>query len=61
VIEQIAVIYGIEAKIRVWKPSGGGFRQLESRPMMEALKARLLAVKDGLSRNRLNNGDRLHA
>jgi transposase len=26
------------------------FRQFESRPVMEALKARLLAVKDGLSR-----------
>jgi transposase len=51
VIEQIAVIYGIEAKIRGMEAERRrAFRQLDSRPVMEALKARLLAVKDGLSR-----------
>ena len=51
VIEQIAVIYGIEAKIRGMEAERRrAFRQLNSRPVMEALKARLLAVKDGLSR-----------
>lgn len=50
-IEQIAVIYGIEAKIRGMEAERRrAFRQLDSRPVMEALKARLLAVKDGLSR-----------
>jgi len=50
VIEKIAVVYGIEAKIRGMEAKQRrAFRQFKTRPVMEALKARLLAVKDGLS------------
>lgn len=51
VIEQIASVYEIEAKIRGMEAKQRrAFRQFKTLPVMEALKARLLAVKDGLSR-----------
>ena len=51
VIERIAAIYEIEARIRgLNAEERRAARQAETRPLMEVLKARLEAVKDGISR-----------
>lgn len=51
VIERIAGIYEIEARIRGRDAEERrAVRQAETKPLMEALKARLEAVKDGISR-----------
>ena len=49
-IETIAAVYAIEKRIR-GKSAGlsKSVRQAETRPIMDALHARLLAVRDGLS------------
>ena len=51
VIARIAAVYAIEERIRgldAGERRAG--RQAETKPLMEALKARLIAVKDGISR-----------
>ncbi|HME85283.1 MAG TPA: IS66 family transposase [Roseiarcus sp.] len=51
VIERIGAVYAIEARIRGCKADERrAIRQAETKPLMEALKARLEAVRDGLSR-----------
>jgi transposase len=51
VIERIGAVYAIEARIRGHKADERrAVRQAETRPLMEALKARLEAVRNGLSR-----------
>ena len=50
VIEQIAAVYAIEKEIRgLPAEHRRAVRQSETKPLMEALKARLDAMKDGLS------------
>ncbi|QOZ49695.1 hypothetical protein XH83_39470 (plasmid) [Bradyrhizobium sp. CCBAU 53351] len=51
VIERIAAVYAIEERIRgLGAGERRAARQAETKPLMEALKARLIAVKDGISR-----------
>ena len=51
VIERIAAVYAIEERIRGLDAGDRRtVRQAETKPLMEALKARLIAVKDGISR-----------
>ena len=51
VIERIAAVYAIEKRIRGLDADlRRAVRQAETRPLMEALKARLEATKDGISR-----------
>lgn len=51
VIERIGAVYEIEARIRGRDAEERrAVRQAETKPLMEALKARLEAVKDGISR-----------
>ena len=51
VIERIAAVYAIEDRIRgLDAGERRAARQAETKPLMEALKARLVAVKDGISR-----------
>jgi hypothetical protein len=51
VIERIAAIYAIEKRIRgLDADRRRAVRQAETKPMMDALKARLEATKDGISR-----------
>jgi transposase len=51
VIERIAEVYAIEARIRgLDAAQRRAVRQAETKPLMEALKARLEATKDGISR-----------
>jgi transposase len=51
VIERIAEVYAIEARIRgLDADQRRAVRQAEAKPLMEALKARLEATKDGISR-----------
>ena len=51
VIERIAAVYAIEERIRGLDARERCVaRQAETKPLMEALKARLVAVKDGISR-----------
>jgi transposase len=51
VIERIAAVYAIEERIRGLDAGARrAARQTETKPLMEALKARLEAVKDGISR-----------
>jgi transposase len=51
VIERIGAVYEIEARIRgLAAEERRAARQAETKPLMEALKARLEAVKDGISR-----------
>jgi hypothetical protein len=51
VIERIAAVYAIEARIRgLDAGERRAARQAETKPLMEALKARLDAVNDGTSR-----------
>jgi hypothetical protein len=51
VIERIGAVYAIEARIRGRKADERrAVRQAETKPLMEALKARLEAVRDGISR-----------
>jgi hypothetical protein len=51
VIERIAAIYVIEKRIRgLEADQRRAVRQAETKPMMDALKARLEATKDGISR-----------
>jgi transposase len=51
VIERIGAVYGIEEGIRgLDADERRAVRQAETKPLMEALKARLEAVKDGISR-----------
>ena len=51
VIERIGAVYAIEEGIRgLDADERRAVRQAETRPLMEALKARLEAVKDGISR-----------
>ena len=50
VVEAIAAIYAIEKRIRgTTAAKRRAVRQVESRPIMTALHARLVAVRDGLS------------
>ena len=51
VIERIAAVYAIEKRIRgLDADRRRAVRQAETKPLMEALKARLEATKDGISR-----------
>jgi transposase len=51
VIARIAAVYAIEERIRgLDAGERRAVRQAETKPLMEALKARLIAVKDGISR-----------
>lgn len=51
VIERIAAVYAIEKRIRgLDADQRRAVRQAETKPLMEALKARLEATKDGISR-----------
>ncbi|MCP3475484.1 transposase [Bradyrhizobium sp. CCGUVB1N3] len=51
VIERIAAVYAIEERIRgLDAGERRAVRQAETKPLMEALKACLVAVKDGISR-----------
>lgn len=51
VIERIAVVYAIEKRIRgLDAEQRRAVRQAETKPLMDALKARLEAMKDGISR-----------
>jgi transposase len=51
VIERIAAVYAIEKRIRgLDADRRRAVRQAQTKPLMEALKARLEAVKDGVSR-----------
>ena len=51
VIERIGAVYAIEERIRgLDADERRAARQAETKPLMEALKARLVAVKDGISR-----------
>ena len=51
VIERIAAVYAIEKRIRgLDADRRRAVRQAETKPLMEALKARLQATKDGISR-----------
>ncbi|MHC2391534.1 hypothetical protein ACVMFA_006484 [Bradyrhizobium liaoningense] len=51
VIERIAAVYAIEERIRgLDAGERRATRQAETKPLMEALRARLIAVKDGISR-----------
>jgi transposase len=51
VIERIGAVYAIEARIRgCGADERRAVRQAETKPLMEALKVRLEAVKDGISR-----------
>ena len=51
VIERIGAVYAIEERIRgLDADERRAVRQAETKPLMEALKARLEAVKDGISR-----------
>jgi hypothetical protein len=51
VIERIGAVYAIEERIRgLDSDERRAVRQAETKPLMEALKARLEAVKDGISR-----------
>ena len=51
VIERIGAVYAIEERIRgLDAGERRAARQVETKPLMEALKARLVAVKDGISR-----------
>ena len=51
VIERIGAVYAIEERIRgLDAGERRAARQAETKPLMEALKARLVAVKDGISR-----------
>ena len=51
VIERIAAVYAIEKRIRgLDAEQHRAVRQAETKPLMEALKARLEATKDGISR-----------
>jgi transposase len=51
VIERIAAVYAIEKRIRgLGADQRRAVRQSETKPLMEALKARLEATKDGISR-----------
>jgi len=50
VIARIAAVYAIEERIRGLDAADRrAVRQAETKPLMEALKARLIAVKDGIS------------
>jgi transposase len=52
VIERIAVIYAIEKRIRRLDADRRyAVRQAETKPLMEALKARLVVTRDGISRH----------
>ena len=63
VIERIAAVYAIEKRIRgLDADRRRAVRQAETKPLMEALKARLEATKDGISRqSTLVGRDRLRA
>jgi transposase len=51
VVERIAAVYAIEKRIRgLDADQRRAIRQAETKPLMEALKARLEATKDGISR-----------
>jgi transposase len=51
VIERISTVYAIEERIRgLDADQRRAVRQVETKPLMDALKARLEAVKDGISR-----------
>ena len=51
VVERIAAVYAIEKQIRgLDADQRRAVRQAETKPLMEALKARLEATKDGISR-----------
>jgi transposase len=51
VIERIAAVYAVEKRIRgLDADQRRAVRQAETKPLMEALKARLEATKDGISR-----------
>ena len=51
VIERIAAVYAIEKRIRGLDADQRlAIRQAETKPLMDALKARLVATKDGISR-----------
>jgi len=52
VIERIAAVYAIEERIRGFNADQRrAIRQAETKPLMDALKARLEATKDGISRH----------
>jgi len=51
VIERLAEVYAIEKRVRgTCADNRRAVRQAETKPIMEALHARLVAVKDGISR-----------